>query len=63
MSIFLGAAHAGDCLDSQIDRIKLGARMCHASGAIFVGDKPVAAMRATFTVVSEPSSFTTTGKS
>jgi uncharacterized protein (TIGR00369 family) len=60
---FLGTARAGDCLDSQIDRIKLGARLCHASGAILVGDKPVAAMRAAFTVVSGPSSFATTGNS
>ncbi len=47
---FLRSTTAGDWLESEIDRIKLGSRLCHASGAILCNGKPVAAMRAVFAI-------------
>jgi len=51
---FLRSVKAGAWLESEIDRIKLGSRLCHASGAILSGGRPVAAMRAAFAVLSQP---------
>jgi len=48
---YLAAAEAGDALESHIDRVRIGARLCHASGAILCSGHPVAAMRATFAVL------------
>ncbi len=48
---YLAPAQAGDALESQIDRLRLGARLCHASGAILCAGKPVAAMRGSFAVI------------
>ena len=52
---FLRSVKAGAWLESEIDRIKLGSRLCHASGAILSDGQPVAAMRAVFAVLSQPS--------
>lgn len=48
---YLAPARAGDALESQIDRVKLGLRLCHASGAILSAGHPVAAMRGTFALL------------
>lgn len=48
---YLAPASAGQWLESQIDRIKLGSRLCHASGAILRQGTPVIAMRASFAVL------------
>ncbi len=48
---YLAPVRAGDCLESQMDRVKIGSRLCHASGAILQDGKAVAAMRATFAVI------------
>lgn len=48
---FLRPVKAGAWLESEIDRIKLGARLCHAAGAILSDGQPVAAMRAVFAVL------------
>lgn len=48
---YLSPALAGDGLESQIDRTRMGARLCHASGAITRGGHPIIAMRGTFMVM------------
>ena len=48
---YLAPARAGDALESQIDRVRIGARLCHASGAILCAGKPIAAMRGVFAVI------------
>ncbi len=48
---YLAPCKAGDFLESQMDRIKLGAKLCHASGAILRKGQPVVAMRGSFAVV------------
>ena len=48
---YLAPVHAGDVLESQIDRIRIGSRLCHASGAILGPERVVVAMRATFAVI------------
>ena len=48
---YLAPAAVGHWLESQIDRIKLGSRLCHASGAILREGAPVVAMRASFAVL------------
>ncbi|MHB8623198.1 MAG: PaaI family thioesterase [Sulfuricaulis sp.] len=48
---FLRPVKAGAWLESEIDRIKLGSRLCHASGAILSDGQPIAAMRAVFAVL------------
>ena len=45
---FLSPIASGIWLESAIDRIKIGSRLCHASGAIVADGQPVVAMRATF---------------
>lgn len=49
---FLRSVKAGAWLESEIDRIKLGSRLCHASGAILSDGRPVAAMRGVFAVLN-----------
>jgi len=49
---FLRPVKAGAWLESEIDRIKLGSRLCHAAGAILSGDQPIAAMRAVFAIIN-----------
>jgi acyl-coenzyme A thioesterase 13 len=48
---YLAPTRAGDTLESQMDRIRLGGRLCHAAGAILSGGKPAAAMRGSFAVI------------
>lgn len=48
---YLSPVWAGDLLESQIDRLKIGGRLCHASGAILRHGQAVAAMRASFVVL------------
>ncbi|WP_051710481.1 PaaI family thioesterase [Andreprevotia chitinilytica] len=48
---FLRPVKAGQWIESEIDRIKLGGLLCHASGAILCDGKAIAAMRATFAVI------------
>lgn len=48
---FLRPAGEGCWLQSHVDRIRIGRRLCHASGAILIGSIPVAAARATFAVL------------
>ena len=50
---FLISVETGHWLESEIDRIKLGSRLCHASCAILSNGRPVAAMRDLFAVLSE----------
>lgn len=50
---YLAPAAAGDWLESEIDRVRVGSRLCHASGAILNARKPVAAMRATFALLEK----------
>ncbi|MBA2724238.1 MAG: PaaI family thioesterase [Methylibium sp.] len=47
---FLATAHAGHWLHSTIDRVKVGQRLCHASGAILSEHGVVAAMRGSFAI-------------
>lgn len=49
---FLKPVASGTWLESTIDRIKIGSRLCHASGAILADGQPVAAMRATFALLA-----------
>lgn len=49
---YLGSAKPGDWLDSNIDRIRCGRRVCFASGAITCGGELVATMRASFQVLN-----------
>ena len=48
---YLAPIQAGDILESQIDRVRVGAKLCHASGAILRRGLPVAAMRGSFAVI------------
>lgn len=48
---FLRPVPPGDWLESQMDRVKIGSRLCHASGAIHCRGTPVVAMRATFALL------------
>lgn len=50
---FLRPLEAGAWIESEIDRIKLGSRLCHASGAILSEDRPVASMRALFAILNK----------
>jgi len=49
---YLKPVHPGTWIESTIDRIKIGTRLCHASGAILGDGEPVAAMRATFALLA-----------
>lgn len=49
---FLKPAASGDWLESSIDRVKIGTRLCYASGAILGDGEPVAAMHATFALLA-----------
>lgn len=48
---YLRPAHAGTCLESEIDRIRIGRNVCHASGAILSEGKLTATMRGSFHVL------------
>jgi uncharacterized protein (TIGR00369 family) len=48
---FLEAVRPGDCLESEIDWFRPGSRLCHASGRICSGGRPVAAMRGVFAIL------------
>jgi uncharacterized protein (TIGR00369 family) len=48
---YLAPILARDGLESQMDRIRIGMRLCHASGAILRRGQPVAAMRGSFAVI------------
>jgi uncharacterized protein (TIGR00369 family) len=48
---YLAPAVPGGWLESQIDRVRLGSRLCHASGAILAAGRPVVAMRGTFAMI------------
>jgi uncharacterized protein (TIGR00369 family) len=48
---YLSPILPGDHLESQIDRLRLGAKLCHASGAILRKGQPVAAMRGSFALI------------
>ncbi len=50
---YLRIGSLGHVLDSQIDRIKLGSKLHHASGVILCAGKEVAAMTATFAVLPD----------
>ena len=45
---FLKPVGEGDWIESEVDRVKLGATLCHATGAILSESVPVATMRAAF---------------
>ena len=49
---FLTPVRSGTWLESAIDRIKIGTRLCHASGAIIADGKPIAAMHGTFALLA-----------
>lgn len=49
---FLEAVRPGDCLESEIDWLRPGSRLCHASGRICAGGRPVAAMRGQFAILT-----------
>lgn len=50
---FLRIGALGQILDSQIDRIKIGSKLHHASGVILCDGKDVAAMSATFAALPD----------
>lgn len=50
---YLRAAHPGSCLEGAIDRVKVGRRLCHASGMIISNGRDIAAARGMFAVVAE----------
>ena len=50
---FLRIGAIGQVLDSQIDRIKIGSKLHHASGVILCDGKDVAAMSATFAALTD----------
>lgn len=52
---YLRIGALGQVLDSQIDRIKLGSKLHHASGVILCDGKEVAAMTATFAALADKS--------
>ncbi len=45
---YLRPVAPGACLESVIDRVRTGSRLCHAAGAIVAAGESVAAMRGTF---------------
>lgn len=49
---FLKPVQAGSWIESVIDRIKIGSRLCHASGAIVVEGDAVVAAHATFALLA-----------
>lgn len=49
---FLEAVRPGDCLESEIDWVRPGSRLCYASGRICAGGRPVAAMRGVFAILT-----------
>ena len=49
---FLRPVRPGQVLQSEMDRIKTGSRLCHASGVLLVEGEPVVAMRASFALFS-----------
>lgn len=50
---YLGAAAAGDWLESEMDWVRVGGRLCHAAGRIRAGDgRLVTAMRGSFVRVT-----------
>jgi uncharacterized protein (TIGR00369 family) len=49
---FLEAVRPGDCLESETDWVRPGSRLCHASGRICAGGRPVAAMRGVFAILT-----------
>ena len=51
---YLRPVTIGARLESQIDRLKLGSRLCHASGAILADDRPAVAMRGMFAILDRP---------
>jgi len=53
---FLKPAHRGVWLESAIDRVKIGTRLCYASGAILTDGQPVAAMHGTFALLGNSTS-------
>ena len=48
---YLKPVAIGAWLESEIDRIKVGTRLCYASGAILADSTAVVAMRATFALL------------
>lgn len=48
---YLSSVGEGAWLQSRIDRVRIGRRTYHASGAIYSGDEPVAAMRGSYIVI------------
>jgi uncharacterized protein (TIGR00369 family) len=49
---FLEAVRPGDCLESAIDWLRPGSRLCQASGRICAGGRVVAAMRGVFAILT-----------
>jgi len=49
---FLAPARPGQWLEGKIDRIKIGKRLCHATGTLDVDGEPVIAMQAIFAVLN-----------
>ncbi len=49
---FLSPAHPGQWIEGKPDRVKIGKRLCHASGTLDVDGVPVVAMHAIFAVLN-----------
>lgn len=49
---FLRPVLPGQVLQSEMDRIRTGSRLCHATGVLLVEGEPVVAMRASFALFS-----------
>ena len=51
---YLRTVSAGQWLESQIDRVKMGGRLCYISGVIVANGQEAVAIRATFAVLEPP---------
>ena len=49
---FLAPALPGQWVEGKLDQIKLGKRLCHASGTLDIAGVPIVAMQAIFAVLS-----------
>ncbi len=50
---FLAPARPGQWLEGKLDRVKIGKRLCHASGTLDIEGVPIVAMQAIFAVLSD----------
>ena len=50
---FFAPARPGQWLEGKLDRVKIGKRLCHASGTLDIEGVPIVAMQAIFAVLSD----------